>query len=83
MKTITAIWFTTLNGTLGIVVGESEVTGKREVYIGIASGLCEKVDTERIKSYGSKVSLPVLRGLVALLEKGVLNGKDSDTKGPV
>ena len=70
MKTIDATWFTTLNGTIGIVVAENEVTGERKAYIGIASGLCEKVDTEHIKQYVSKLSLLNLRTLASLLEKG-------------
>ncbi len=70
MKTITAIWFTNPSGTVGIVVVENEVTGERKVYVGAASGLDEKADTKYIMEFGSKVTLPVLRGLVALLDKG-------------
>ena len=70
MKTIDATWFTTLSGTVGIVVADDEVTGKRKAYSGIVSGLDEKHDTERVKCYGVELSLPILRSLVAILEKG-------------
>ncbi len=70
MKIIETFWFTGGIGTVGIVVCENEVTRKRKAYIGIASGLCEQVDTESIMHHGSKVSLPILRELVSLLEKG-------------
>ncbi len=69
MKTIDAIWFTTVGGTVGIVVGEDEVTRNRKAYIGVVSGLCEEVDTEHIRQFGSPVSLSIMRKIVKLMEE--------------
>lgn len=52
MNLIDAIWFTSLRGTVGIVIGEDEVTGKRKAYVGIGDGFDEKVDAEHILEWG-------------------------------
>ena len=55
MKIKQAFWFSTLQGTIGIVVGEDEHTGKRKGYIGMVGGRDEEADTETIAQQGSPV----------------------------
>lgn len=69
MKEIKTFWFTNVSGVIGIVVGEDEVTKKRKAYIGVASGAGVQADTDYIKSFGSPVSLAVLREMAALMVK--------------
>ncbi len=42
MKVIETLWFTNINGVIGIVIIEEDVTGDRKAYIGPASGTDEK-----------------------------------------
>jgi hypothetical protein len=69
MKVIEAIWFSTLQGTVGIVVGEDEYSGARKAYLGIGLGFDESQDVAMIKSLGTKLSLGVLDRIRALLIK--------------
>ena len=55
MKIKQAYWFTIDCGTIGIVVGEDERTGKRKGYMGSAPGHDEEADTKRIAERGSPV----------------------------
>ena len=64
MKIKQAFWFSTMVGTIGIVVGEDEHTGKREGYIGIVVGSDEERDTEIIAEQGSPV-IPAYIGEIA------------------
>jgi len=58
------MWFNTLQGTFGFVVGENEV-GKRKLYAGVVSGLDQKADEEAILSWGNKVNIRMMEGLIA------------------
>jgi hypothetical protein len=58
-KIIDAIWFTQLNGCIGIVLTEDEVTKMRKAYIGTGRGNDEGSDAKIIQMHGGKVS-PVL-----------------------
>ena len=48
-------WFTGFFGTIGIVTGEDEVTGKKKAYIGTAPGFDDDLDTHHIAKTGSPV----------------------------
>ncbi len=58
-------WFTGLFGTIGIVTGEDEVTGKKKAYIGTAPGFDEDADSQHIAKTGSPV---VPRQIAEILE---------------
>ena len=68
MKVIDSIWFNTLQGICGLVVGENEM-GERKLYAGVVSGLDQKADEEAILSWGNKVSISLLEGLIAKTKK--------------
>ena len=55
MKINRPYWFTGLFGTIGIVTGADEVTGKKKAYIGTAPGFDENLDTHHIAKTGSPV----------------------------
>ncbi len=69
MKIIDTLWFTGTTGVVGIVVGDDETTGKRKGFIGLASGIDEKADTDHIVSWGNPFTLDAAKQLVGLLEK--------------
>ena len=69
MKVIETLWFTNLDGCIGIVVVEEDVTGDRKAYIGPASGTDEKADTEQILAWGNKFSLDTALRLRHLLKE--------------
>lgn len=69
MKVIEALWFTDLDGCVGIVVVEEDITSDRKAYIGPASGTNEKTDTEQILAWGCKFSLGTVLRLRYLLTK--------------
>lgn len=55
MKIIDTIWFSSPQGTFGIVLGEDSVTGERKAYIGPCTGLSEPADAQMIAANGAKV----------------------------
>ena len=67
MKIIESLWFTSTTGVVGIVVGEDDITKKRKAYIGLASGIDQKADTEHIAKQGGRFSLDAAKKLVYLL----------------
>ena len=69
MKIIETLWFNSFGGTVGIVVGEEDITKDRKAYIGPASGLNEKEDTDHIISFGLPFSLDTAKRIVRLLEE--------------
>jgi len=69
VKVIDSMWFNTLQGSFGFVVGEDETTGKRRLYAGVVSGLDQKEDEEAILSWGNKVTLGMMEGLIAKTKK--------------
>lgn len=64
MKVIDSMWFNTLQGSFGFVVGEDEKTGKRQLYAGVAHGHDQKLDEQLILSWGNKVNLELMEGLI-------------------
>lgn len=69
MKVIDAIWFTDVEGVVGVVVAEDPLTTERSAYIGIGTGFDERVDTEHIIDWGGKLSLDTLQKVMGQLEK--------------
>lgn len=69
MKVIDSMWFTTSQGLFGLVVGENEM-GERKLYAGVVSGLDQKADERAILSWGNKVNISLLEGLIAKTKKG-------------
>lgn len=46
MEVIDSIWFNTVQGSFGFVVGENEI-GEHKLYAGVAKGLSQELD-ERV-----------------------------------
>ena len=65
VKVIDSMWFNTLQGSFGFVVGEDETTGKRRLYAGVVSGLDQKADEQELLSWGNKVNIGMMEGLIA------------------
>ena len=64
VKVIDSMWFNTRQGVCGLVVGENEV-GKRALYGGAATGFDQKADEQEILSWGNKVNIGMMEGLIA------------------
>jgi len=69
MKVLDSMWFNTLQGTFGFVLGENE-RGKRKLYAGVASGLDQKADEQEILSWGNKINIRMMEALIAKTKKG-------------
>ena len=69
MKAIDSMWFNTLQGSFGLVLGENEV-GKRTLYGGVARGFDQKADEQEILSWGNKVNIDMMESLIAKTKKG-------------
>ena len=69
MKVIETLWFTTADGTIGIITIEEDITGDRKAYIGTASGNNEKEYIDHILAWGNKFSLDTVLRLQHLLTK--------------
>ena len=68
MKAIDSMWFNTMQGAFGFVVGENEM-GERKLYAGVVSGLDQKADEQAILSWGNKVNIGMMEGLIAKTKK--------------
>lgn len=70
MKIIDSLWFSNLNGTVGIVIIEEDITGDRKAYIGaVPIVVDEKRDTEAIIAWGNQFSLRTLKRIEHFLKK--------------
>lgn len=67
MKILRATWFSG-SSTIGIVVGEDEVTGKRKAYMNVVPGFDEDRDIKAIATRGWPVMPAQLREVLELLE---------------
>ena len=67
MKIIHDLWFNTIRGSAGIVVGEDENTGERKLYVGVGSGQSLERDQQEVVHWGTKLSLERLDEVRALL----------------
>jgi len=70
VKVIDSLWFTNINGTVGIVTIEEDVTGDHKAYIGVVPGEDEKADAEAIIAWGNKFSLDTAQRIEHFLKKG-------------
>ena len=64
MKVIDSMWFNTIQGNFGFVVGENEM-GERKLYAGVVSGHDQEKDEQTILSWGSKVNIGMMESLIA------------------
>jgi len=64
MKVIDSMWFNTIQGHFGIVLGENE-RGERKLFAGVVGGLDQKTDEQALLDWGTKVNIPMLEGLIA------------------
>ena len=69
MKVIDSIWFSTIQGDFGFVVGEDETTGERKLYAGVVSGLDQKCDEQAILDWGNIVNIKLMEELIAKTKK--------------
>ena len=82
MKAIDSMWFNTMQGNFGFVIGENEVTGERKLYAGVCNGLNQKRDEITIISWGNKVNISLMEGLIALTRRNVIK-KGGDAYKPL
>jgi len=68
MKVIDSTWFNNNQGSFGFVVGENEM-GERKLYAGVVSGFDQKADERAILSWGNKVNIGLMEGLIAKTKK--------------
>jgi len=59
------MWVNTAQGNFGIILAEDETTGERKLYAGVAAGFDQQADEQAILSWGNKVNLGMLGGLLA------------------
>jgi len=64
MKVIDSMWFNTMQGCFGFVVGENDL-GESKLYAGVCSGLDQKRDELTILSWGNKVNIGLMEALIA------------------
>jgi len=64
MKVIDSMWFNTIQGAFGFVVGEKE-KGERRLYAGVARGLDQSADEQAILSWGHRVNIGMMESLIA------------------
>ncbi len=69
MKAIDSMWFNTLQGSFGFVIGENETTGERKLYAGVCNGQDQKKDEQLILSWGNKVNIGLMEGLIARVKE--------------
>ena len=70
MRIIDSMWFNTLQGSFGFVVGEDEITGERELYAGVCRGSDQSADEQLVLSWGNKINTSAMQGLIARTKKG-------------
>jgi len=69
VKVLDDYWFNDMRGgTVGIIVGEDELTGERKAYIGVGAGFNQAIDRESILDGGQKLPVSFLEGLVRWLK---------------
>ena len=68
MKAIDSMWFNSIQGTFGFVVGENEM-GERKIYAGVVSGQTEETDEQAILAWGNKVNIGMMENLIAKTKK--------------
>lgn len=69
MKSIDSMWFSSMQGHFGFVLGEND-EGEREIYAGVAGGLNQEVDEQHIMDWGNRVNISLMEGLIAKKKAG-------------
>ena len=69
MKVIDSMWFYTMQGSFGFVVGENDL-GERKLYAGVCSELDQGRDEKAILSWGNKVNIGMMEGLIVKTKEG-------------
>ncbi len=64
-KLIDSMWFNTDQGHFGIILAEDETTGELKLYAGVVAGFDQQADERAILSWGHKVNIGMLAGLLA------------------
>jgi len=62
------MWFNTSQGQFGFVVGETDM-GERKLYAGVCDGRDQRADEQTILSWGNKVNIGLMEGLIAKTKK--------------
>jgi len=76
MKVLADYWFSDMRGgTVGIIVGEDELTGEWKAYIGVGAGFNRELDKESILDGGQKLPVSFLEGLLRWLKPQKKGGK--------
>ena len=68
MKVIRSLWFSHLAGTIGIVIGEDDLTKERKAFIGLVAGNNEEMDSAWVLDRGSHLSRGTLQEILLLLK---------------
>lgn len=79
MKVIDKLWFTNMDGCIGIIIVEEDITGDRKAYIGFGKGHDAQADTERILAWGNTFSLDTVGRLQCHLKKQKIGGEQCGT----
>ena len=67
MKFVDDIWFESVLGTVGVIVGEDNVTHQRKAYIGIGSGTDLWKDIQTIAENGCPLTPEIASRIATLL----------------
>jgi hypothetical protein len=74
MKVIDHLWFSSIFfslgfETIGIVIGEDEITGERKAYIGLGTGHSEEEDIKAVTQLGAKLTPQAAAHIAKLLNE--------------
>ena len=71
MKIISTVWFTQMGlpPTIGIVIGEDDITKERKAYIGTGAGYDEGADAEKIAETGAPLYLTHVEQVIKALKE--------------
>lgn len=68
MEVIDSMWFSSMYGQCGFVIGENEKK-ERILYAGVARGGTQKDDEQSVIDYGSKVNIGMLESFIAVAKQ--------------
>ncbi len=65
------LWFSGSNipGVMGVVMGEDTLTKKKKAYMGMGTGLDDKIDQKVIAAHGTPVNVAVFQEIVDYLKE--------------
>ena len=70
MKISETLWFTAMNGFIGIVLGEDSITGERKAYIGPHYGRDEADDQRLVTEGGASFTRAHAEQILKHFDKG-------------